>query len=128
MPMLVMLPSQYADQHRKRHEDSAAVRRLMAAVLEEAIRCLCGQTWVECDEYSRSRRGKLAREARAWFIEQDTEWLFGFGTICDVLGCNPEALRERVFDMGRGAAAVLPRVALHNPGHQCSTRVQEART
>jgi hypothetical protein len=66
-------------------------RRLMVAVLEEAISVLLHAN----DDPGEDRRG-LVREAERWFASDDCNAPFAFGTICDVLdldiGCVRQAL------------------------------------
>lgn len=64
-------------------------KRLMIAVLKDAVECL--------DKY-RGSRSSLGQDqylnAIEWVEETDTEWLFSFTNICDLLGFDPEYLRE----------------------------------
>lgn len=61
----------------------------MIAVLKDAVECL--------DKY-RGSRNSLGQEqylsAIEWVEDTDTEWLFSFTNICDLLGFDPEYLRE----------------------------------
>jgi hypothetical protein len=61
----------------------------MRAVLEDAIICFQHQFYMQGQ---RSKR--LAREAEAWFFNDDTRWPFAFVNICTVLGFNPDYIRE----------------------------------
>jgi hypothetical protein len=64
-------------------------KRLMIAVLKDAIECL--------DKYrgSRTSAGQCQyQSAVEWIEETDTEWLFSFTNICDLLGFDPDYLRE----------------------------------
>ena len=64
-------------------------KRLMIAVLKDAVECL--------DKYrgSRSSSGRCHYEnAIEWVQDTDTDWLFSFTNICDLLGFDPEYLRE----------------------------------
>jgi hypothetical protein len=64
-------------------------KRLMIAVLKDAVECL---------EKYRGARGGVAQceyqSAIEWVEDTDTEWLFSFTNICDLLGFDPEYLRE----------------------------------
>ena len=65
---------------------------LMRAVLEEALLCLQGRF------VSAGRRGqRIAQEAEAWFLSEDTHWPFAFISICEVLGLEPVAVREALL-------------------------------
>ncbi|HKY09583.1 MAG TPA: hypothetical protein VJQ55_15135 [Candidatus Binatia bacterium] len=64
-------------------------KRLMIAVLKDAVECL--------DKY-RGARSPIGQgqylSAIEWVEDTDTEWLFSFTNICDLLGFDPEYLRE----------------------------------
>ena len=86
----VLLPSQMYDRFRG-HADLEAERRLMLAILEDAVSCYqkyAGATGV------RARR--LFREADAWFQEEDVNWVFSFESICGVLDIEPTYFREHL--------------------------------
>jgi len=67
-------------------------KRLMIAVLKDAVECL--------DKY-RGARNSLGRcqyqSAIEWVQDTDTDWLFSFTNICDLLGFDPEYLREMLL-------------------------------
>ena len=66
-------------------------RKLMFAVLVDAI-----QTYQKFAD-SKSFRGKaLYREAEAWFWSEDSDRVFSFTNICEVLGLNPAFFRWRL--------------------------------
>ena len=86
----VLLPSQMYDRFRG-HAELEAERRLMLAILEDAVACYqkyAGATGV------RARR--LFREADAWFQEEDVNWVFSFESICTVLDFEPTYFREHL--------------------------------
>lgn len=64
-------------------------KRLMIAVLKDAVECL--------DKYRGScnsvGQGQY-QSAIEWVEDTDTEWLFSFTNICDLLGFDPDYLRE----------------------------------
>ena len=63
-------------------------RRLLLAILEDAIRCF--QTYL----FARETRGRvLFREAEQWLASEDRD-LFSFETICEVLGIDPQQVRR----------------------------------
>ena len=64
-------------------------KRLMLAVLEEAV--LCFQKYIAAGD---RRRKTLFRDAEAWIMEENGDWLFSFENICQVLGFNPDYLRQ----------------------------------
>lgn len=64
-------------------------KRLMIAILKDAVECL--------DKFreSRSSSGRSHYlSALEWVQDEDTEWLFSFTNICDLLGFDPDYLRE----------------------------------
>jgi hypothetical protein len=64
-------------------------KRLMIAVLKDAVECL--------DKYrgSRNSAGRCQYEnAIEWVQDTATDWLFSFTNICDLLGFDPDYLRE----------------------------------
>jgi hypothetical protein len=64
-------------------------KRLMIAILKDAVECL--------DKY-RSSRNTTGRSqyqnALEWVQDRGTEWLFSFTNICDLLGFDPDYLRQ----------------------------------
>lgn len=64
-------------------------RELMVAVLEEALadyqRC-----WKARDKKGMERFA----DAQAWILESNSEWIFSFINCCDVLGIDPDYLRQ----------------------------------
>jgi len=64
-------------------------KRLMIAVLKDAVECL------EKYRGSRSSAGRCNYEnAIEWVMDNSTDWLFSFTNICDLLGFDPQYLRD----------------------------------
>jgi len=64
-------------------------KRLMIAVLKDAVECL------EKYRESRSSMGRSNYEnAIEWVMDNSTDWLFSFTNICDLLGFDPEYMRD----------------------------------
>jgi len=62
---------------------------LMLAVLEEAV------SDVQRYRGARDRKDKTRfDEAEAWILANDREWIFSFENICEVLGFDPDYLRQ----------------------------------
>lgn len=64
-------------------------KRLMIAILKDAVECL--------DKYrgARNSAGRSHYEnALEWVQDKGTEWLFSFTNICDLLGFDPDYVRE----------------------------------
>ena len=67
-------------------------KRLMLAVLKDAVECL--------EKYRRSRVStsrELYHNALAWVEDKNTDWLFSFTNVCDLLGFDPDYLRESLL-------------------------------
>lgn len=83
-----LLPSQYFDRL-KRRTDMDGERRLMLAVLEDAL-----------DVYRKQMRARdgrnrqLFREAEEWIEDTEAADLFSFENICDVLDLNAAYIRR----------------------------------
>ena len=95
-----MLPVQFAELL-QRGSDRTPERRLMAAVLEDAIRTFCG-----CSGSPRVRRQRLFRETADWFESSDVSWPFSFENIYDALALEPGWVRRL---LRRWQAAQTPR-------------------
>ena len=89
-----------ATSHREDHDEAVGKerhsldpgegeRKLMQAVLSEAIVCLTGRAGPARERY------QLAAEALRWVRSKDMSWPFSFESICDVLGVNADSLRRR---------------------------------
>jgi len=66
---------------------------LMLAVLKDAIACF--QKYV----HARHQKGNnLFREAEEWISEMDSDRLFSFGNICEILDLNPDYFRQRLIN------------------------------
>jgi len=86
----VLLPSQMFDRYRG-HAELEAERRLMLAILEDAVSCY--------QKYAAAtgvRARRLFREADAWFQAEDVNWVFSFESICAVLDIEPTYFREHL--------------------------------
>ena len=75
-----LIPAQYLETfRRKSHLESE--KRLMLAVLEDAIACF--QKYL----FARDGRGRtMFREAEEWILAQESDWLFSFENICEEIG------------------------------------------
>ena len=83
-----LLPAQYFDTFRRK-ANSEPEKKLMLAILEDAIDCF--QKYI----FARDGRGKgIFREAEDWILEENSDRLFSFETVCDALGFNPSYVRQ----------------------------------
>lgn len=84
----IFLPSQFFGT-RGLPRNLEGEKRLMLAILKDAVECL--------DKYRRTR-SSLGRElylnALQWVEDTSTDWLFSFNNICDLVGYDPDYLRE----------------------------------
>lgn len=69
--------------------------QLMLAILEDAIAC-----YLQTLKRPRQNPEILARQAEYWMRLEDWDSPFSFNNICEALGMNPAALRDRVFERG----------------------------
>jgi hypothetical protein len=64
-------------------------RRLMLAILEDAINCYQDNLLAQ-----RGKARRLFTEAEEWILERGGDWIFSFKNICETLGFNPEYIRQ----------------------------------
>jgi hypothetical protein len=107
----VITPEQYYD---SRRDDSALrpVKRLMMALLEDALRCFQNNA----DAKSGPRK-RLFSEAEEWLCSEDGEGPFSFNTVCETLGIEPEFLRRGLVEWRKQqlAGAAPRRLARRSP-------------
>lgn len=85
----VLTPGQYYDGVRADDASVRPIKRLMLAVLEDAMRCY--QTYA--NSRGRAHR-RLFIEAEAWLMDRRADSVFSFATVCETLGIDPTYLRE----------------------------------
>lgn len=74
-------------------------KRLMIAILRDAVECL------EKYRGARNSSGKeLYQNALEWVEDRSTGWLFSFTNICDLLGFDPQYLRDHLLKREHGVA------------------------
>lgn len=64
-------------------------KKLMLAVLEDAVRCFQDSIMARS-----GKRKKLFDEAEEWILEDNSDRVFSFESICEVLGFNPQYVRQ----------------------------------
>jgi hypothetical protein len=85
-----LLPVQFYD-HSQRPLEQDPNRKLMLAVLDNALECL------QKHLLSRSRRGKrLYREAEEWIKDETGAWMFSFENVCQCLDLDPGYMRKHL--------------------------------
>jgi hypothetical protein len=67
------------------------IRRLMAAILEDAI-----NVYRSYADATTNDRRRLHAQARRWLASDDTTWVFSFRRITEALGIEPKGLRRRL--------------------------------
>ena len=64
-------------------------KRLMLAVLEDAINCFQDNVLAQF-----GKRKRLFEQAEDWILAGDRDWFFSFEHICEVCGINPEYVSQ----------------------------------
>jgi hypothetical protein len=94
-----------AQDHSEDHYDERSdvrvrpIKRLMLAVLEDALNCL--------DKHANAKHGDSLRiysEAEHWFCRSNDDSIFSFSTVCETLGIEPITY---VLDCADGATRSL---------------------
>ena len=105
-----LLPDQYLETFRRKlHLEPE--KKLMLAVLEDAIACY--------QKYLSAKDGKarlLFQETEDWIRDENADWFFSFGNVCETLGFEPAYLRQgllkwkeqRLFDQTHPKVFQLP--------------------
>ena len=92
-----------------------AERRLMVAILEDAVSCLTRDP----RRCARPQR-KSFEEAHSWINANDAEsWVFSFTNVCETLGFDPAYLRRglnRWSALSGSSAAPRPRLKKYRSG------------
>ncbi|TMA12624.1 MAG: hypothetical protein E6J89_04180 [Deltaproteobacteria bacterium] len=82
-----LIPDQYFETFRRKRLEPE--KQLMLAVLEDAVRCFQDNVMARS-----GKRKKLFDEAEEWILEENSDWLFSFESTCEVLGFNPQYVRQ----------------------------------
>ncbi len=99
----VLLPGQFFSFFRK-EAGFDRERRLMLAVLEDAIDCF--QKYAHTKD---SRGQQLFAESYEWIMSADKQWLFSFENICQIVDMNPDYIRQGLHRWrDQKAVSVLP--------------------
>jgi hypothetical protein len=105
-----LVPVQFFDLTRRRSMLDGETR-LVFAVLEDAVRC-----YVKTGSSSRRSDREQFDEVQRWFhAESGSRSPFSFEYVCDVLGIEPAALRER---LGLLSAKDLPTKQMRSVGRR----------
>jgi hypothetical protein len=89
LPECTVVPEQFfpTSSHAAAHR--SGVRRLLLAVLQDAVAC-----WFRYRHARNARGQRLFRETHAWFWATDEHWLFAFEHICEQLKLDPDYIRR----------------------------------
>lgn len=86
-----ILPAQFFQSLRSKSQFDGE-RRLMIAVLEDAVNCFMKQLHAT-DPKAR----QLFTDAEEWIANDDRSWFFAFDNVCETLDLNPDYVREGLF-------------------------------
>src|SRR5947209_5979885 len=96
--------------------------KLMLAVLENAIEYF--QKYV----LAKDERGKkLFQEAEEWILDKDSDWLYSFENICEVLGLHPDYIRQGLM-CWKEARLNGPSIQAHHGGRAKLVRTRVVHT
>ena len=84
----MLLSAQYMENLRRKTSIEPE-KKLMLAVLEDAINCFQANVMAE-----RGRRKRLFDETLDWFLDRGDDWLFSFESVCEILRLNPDYVRR----------------------------------
>ena len=111
----IMTPAQFYDGRRQENDEFTPIKRLMMAILEDALRCFQNNAGA-----TSGRRKRLFLEAEEWLCGTGGEGPFSFNMVCEALGIEPEFLRNELLRWRAGTAergdSASARTAL--PGRQ----------
>jgi hypothetical protein len=94
----------FAQDDGRRESENEPERKLLEAVLEDAIQCwqacaVIAPVWRVSGYSSMGKRQREYFEADRWFFgEYDNAPLFSFQQICDCLGLDPDFIRRRLLE------------------------------
>jgi hypothetical protein len=93
----------------KRNSCREPERKLMLAILEDAISCM-----LKNPRRGNSQQRKQYEEARHWLTtEEEGDWMFSFKNICDALSLDPNYVRRGL--MRQGIISSVPPTIKHRP-------------
>jgi hypothetical protein len=87
-----LLPSQFYAAVKQRTQ-AFGERRLMVAILEDAVECFQKYLW-----HTDHRGRQLRTEAENWFLSDDDSWPFSFVNVCHALDIHPQFFRRGLSD------------------------------
>jgi hypothetical protein len=102
-----LLPAQYLDTYRRKFHLEPE-KKLMLAILEDAVACF--QKYL----FARDGKGKaLHQEAGEWIAGKSGNGIFSFDSVCEMLGLDPDYLRQGLAAWKRKALAEHTRAKVY---------------
>jgi hypothetical protein len=93
------------------------LRRLMVAILVDAIRCFQNKSKVR-----RPAGRQEFAEIRSWIFCDDGNGCFSFRAVCDALEIDPKAIRKRLTEWEETCAGDKSRSIIRRSGGGCQAR------
>jgi len=104
-----LLPVQYFENFRRKVQTEPE-KRLLLAVLEDALACY------QKHFSSRGGRGmKMFRETEEWIFREDSNRPFCFTNICEVVGFDPQYVRQGLLKWREMKLEELSRMSFEEP-------------
>lgn len=98
-----LLPSQFFSHFKGRVAQVRGEKRLMLAVLEDAVDCY--QKYA----FAHDPRGReLFAEAEEWLFSSDNSWVFAYENICETLEVNPDYVRRGLQEWRHRTRVAFP--------------------
>ena len=125
----ILTPVQYYDGMRRDNPETQAIKRLMFAVLADAVRCF--QTYADAPSRAEHR---MFGEAERWILDRDSDGPFTFQAICEALGIEPDRLRDGLHQWrlqqfgGMNPRRLGPRAKVRSEGQISSPQRPQPRT
>ena len=85
----ILMPAQYYHGIRRDNHETQAIKRLMFAVLADAVRCF--QIYADAQSHAGRR---IFGVAERWILDRNSDGPFTFQAICETLGIEPDRLRD----------------------------------
>src|ERR1051326_3419753 len=105
-----LLPSQFFAHFRGRGSATRGEKRLMLAVLEDAVDCY------QKFAFAREPRGReLFSEAEEWLFSSDNSWVFAYENICETLEVNADYVRRGLQEWRQRARLAAARTVTAPP-------------
>jgi hypothetical protein len=98
-----LVPTQYFETvRRKAHLEPE--KKFMFAILEDAVACF--QKYIFVHD---GKRIVIFHKTEDWILEKNSDWIFSFENICEVLGFNPSYVRQGLLRWKEMKLAERPR-------------------